>query len=151
MEEFPRRSGFSPAGRRSLRRIAIPTLCLVAAALPAAAAEPIGLTVPEGFEVSLFADDDLAHDIYSLTIDSFGRVVVSGPGYVRILIDANGDGKLSKDEAPERMKENFDRIDSNNDGQLDQEELQRMIRRFRLNQPDEASGRPRNQERNNDN
>ena len=27
-----------------------------------------------------------------MTIDAFGRVVVSGPGYVRILIDANHDG-----------------------------------------------------------
>src|SRR6185437_482090 len=33
------------------------------------------------------------HDIHSLTIDTQGRVVVSGPGYVRILLDTNGDGK----------------------------------------------------------
>ncbi len=58
-----------------------------------AAAEPLGVRVPEGFEVTLFADDDLAHDILSLTIDSFGRVVVSGPGYVRILLDRDGDGR----------------------------------------------------------
>lgn len=51
-----------------------------------------GLKVPEGFRATLYADDDLAHDIYSLTIDSLGRVVVSGPGYVRILIDADQDG-----------------------------------------------------------
>lgn len=54
---------------------------------------PIGLKAPPGFEVTLFADDDLAHDIFSMTIDSLGRVVVSGPGYVRILIDENGDGR----------------------------------------------------------
>ena len=30
--------------------------------------------------------------------------------------DANGDGKLSKEEAPGMMKENFDRIDANSDG-----------------------------------
>ncbi len=53
----------------------------------------VGVRVPPGFEVSLYADDDLAHDIFSMTIDSLGRVVVSGPGYVRILIDTDGDGK----------------------------------------------------------
>ncbi|MFM7920984.1 MAG: hypothetical protein ACKPJJ_12220, partial [Planctomycetaceae bacterium] len=52
-----------------------------------------GIKVPEGFRVELYADDDLAHDIHSLTLDSRGRVVVSGPGYVRILTDADGDGR----------------------------------------------------------
>jgi putative membrane-bound dehydrogenase-like protein len=50
------------------------------------------LKVPRGFVVTQYADDRLAHDIYSMTLDAFGRVVVSGPGYVRILIDANHDG-----------------------------------------------------------
>jgi putative membrane-bound dehydrogenase-like protein len=50
------------------------------------------LQVPPGFVVTHYADDHLAHDIFSMTIDSLGRVVVSGPGYVRILIDANNDG-----------------------------------------------------------
>lgn len=59
----------------------------------ACAADDIGVSVPEGFEVTLFADDDLAHDIYSLTVDSFGRVVVSGSGYVRILNDTDADGR----------------------------------------------------------
>jgi len=51
-----------------------------------------GVKVPEGFEVALYADDGLAHDIFSMTIDSRGRVVVSGPGYVRILLDTDDDG-----------------------------------------------------------
>jgi putative membrane-bound dehydrogenase-like protein len=55
--------------------------------------EKLGVRVPDGFEVTLYADDDLAHNVFSMTIDSLGRVVVSGPGYVRILIDSNGDGK----------------------------------------------------------
>jgi len=59
---------------------------------PELAAAEVGVRVPEGFEATLFADDDLAHDIYSLTIDSLGRVTVSGAGYVRILIDSDGDG-----------------------------------------------------------
>lgn len=57
------------------------------------AEESRDVAVPEGFEATLFADDDLAHDIFSLTIDSFGRVVVSGQNYVRILQDTNGDGR----------------------------------------------------------
>ncbi|CAK9034530.1 Cytochrome c, partial [Durusdinium trenchii] len=55
--------------------------------------DSLGVQVPDGFEVSLYAGDDLAHDIYSMTVDSQGRVVVSGAGYVRILIDADGDGR----------------------------------------------------------
>ena len=54
------------------------------------------ISVPPGFEISLFADDDLAHDVYCMTTDSLGRVVVSGPGYVRILVDSNGDGKADE-------------------------------------------------------
>jgi putative membrane-bound dehydrogenase-like protein len=71
-------------------------LALVVSLLPAGllfAEDQLGVTVPEGFEVTLFADDDLAHDIYSVTVDSFGRVVVSGAGYVRILNDTDADGR----------------------------------------------------------
>jgi len=74
--------------------VAIALLCVQAAGThPATAAEPIGVEVPGGFQVTLFADDDLAHDIYSMTIDSHGRVVVSGAGYVKILVDEDGDGR----------------------------------------------------------
>ncbi|MEX2139598.1 MAG: c-type cytochrome [Pirellulales bacterium] len=55
------------------------------------AAEP-GIKAPEGFEVTKFAGDDLAHDIFSITTDATGRIAVSGPGYVKILEDRNGDG-----------------------------------------------------------
>ncbi len=56
-------------------------------------ADEMGVQVPDGFEVTEFAGDDLAHNIYSMTIDSKGRVVVAGAGYVKILIDSDGDGK----------------------------------------------------------
>ena len=56
-------------------------------------ADDIGVQVPEGFEVTEYAGDDLAHNIYSMTIDSKGRVVVASSGYVKILIDQDGDGK----------------------------------------------------------
>ena len=48
-----------------------------------------GLRLPPGFEVTEFAGSDLANDIYTLTIDSKGRVTVAGRGYVRILIDGD--------------------------------------------------------------
>ena len=54
------------------------------------------LKAPTGFRVNLFADDELAHDIFSMTIDSKGRVTTSGSGYIRILIDDDGDGKADR-------------------------------------------------------
>ncbi len=41
--------------------------------------------------------------------------------------DTNQDGKLSQDEAPEKMKERFSKIDANGDGSIDQDELRQMI------------------------
>lgn len=38
-------------------------------------------------------------------------------------IDRDGDGKISKEEAPERMRENFARLDRNSDGEIDLEEF----------------------------
>ncbi len=55
--------------------------------------EAAGLRAPKGFQASLFADDDLAHDIHCLSIDSHGQIVVAGNGYIRCLIDNDGDGK----------------------------------------------------------
>jgi putative membrane-bound dehydrogenase-like protein len=50
------------------------------------------VSVPPGFVAQLFADDELAHDVFSMTIDAAGNVVVAGSGYVKILIDTDGDG-----------------------------------------------------------
>jgi len=58
--------------------------------------EDLGIRVPEGFEVTRFADDALAHDIYSMTIDAQGRVVVAGAGYVKILHDDDQDGRADR-------------------------------------------------------
>ena len=70
------------------------TLVLVPIGIESASAQDAQtVRVPDGFEATLFADDDLAHDIFSLTIDSFGRVVVSGTNYVKILEDTDGDGR----------------------------------------------------------
>lgn len=66
--------------------------CLAQPDSPANALAGDEISVPPGFEISLYADDDLAHDIYCMTTDSLGRIVVSGPGYVRILVDSDEDG-----------------------------------------------------------
>jgi putative membrane-bound dehydrogenase-like protein len=55
-----------------------------------------GLRLPPGFEVSEFADSKLANDIFSMTLDPRGRVVVSGRGYIRILIDDDHDGRADR-------------------------------------------------------
>src|SRR5690606_36446305 len=82
------------AQRRSRSAIAVGTFgSLLGAILSGVtfAEQTPALNVPEGFTVSLYADDDLVHDVHAMTIDSLGRVVVSGPRYVRILVDENGD------------------------------------------------------------
>jgi putative membrane-bound dehydrogenase-like protein len=52
---------------------------------------PDDLSLPSGFRCELYADDELAHDIHCLTLDSQGRVVVSSVGYVRVLLDTDHD------------------------------------------------------------
>lgn len=70
-----------------------------------------------------------------------------GPGAMlerMLAMDANGDGKLSGDELPERMKPMLERSDANKDGFLDREELQSMASQ-RLQQPGQGGpegGRP---------
>lgn len=73
-------------------------LCLLSAALalPCSAAVSHGFRVPDGFEVSLYAGDDLAHDIFSMTTDAKGRIAVAGKDYVKILHDTDSDGKADK-------------------------------------------------------
>ena len=63
--------------------------------------------------------------------------------------DTNGDGKLSKDEAPERMQENFGRIDTNSDGFIDKAEAERMFGRLQQQCPQDGNPqrrRPQQQE-----
>ncbi len=55
-----------------------------------------GLRVPAGFQVTLFADSNLANDIHCLALDPKGRVVVAGPGYLRLLLDDDGDGRADR-------------------------------------------------------
>lgn len=60
---------------------------------PVAASE---LSAADGFEVAIFAGDELVHDAGCLTIDEDGRIAVSGPGYIRLLIDHNRDGRADE-------------------------------------------------------
>lgn len=75
---------------------ALGVLCVAAWSAHARADNDPGVKVPEGFEVVEFAGDELAHDIYSMTVDSQGRVVVAGAGYVKILVDRDGDGRADE-------------------------------------------------------
>src|SRR5437660_12400011 len=81
-------------------RFTVPCFVILLAALVHAPlrAENIqhGLRVPPGFEVTEFADSKLANDIFSMTLDAQGRVVVSGRGYIRILVDDDNDGRADR-------------------------------------------------------
>jgi glucose/arabinose dehydrogenase len=81
-----------------MRRLATSIGFFLLATLSPATADHIqhGLRVPPGFEVTEFADGKLANDIYCLTLDPEGRVVVSGPGYIRVLVDDDHDGRADR-------------------------------------------------------
>jgi putative heme-binding domain-containing protein len=58
--------------------------------LATAQAPPHGLRLPVGFEVTEFAGSDLANDIFCMTLGPRGQVVVSGRGYIRLLVEKDG-------------------------------------------------------------
>ena len=96
-------------------------LVIALGAEPASAQIP-GIQLPPGFVVSEFAGDDLAHDIYTMTIDARGRVFVAGRGYIRQLIDDNGDGRLADDE----LRHLHIWRDRNQNGVTDPDEVQTL-------------------------
>jgi Ca2+-binding EF-hand superfamily protein len=51
-------------------------------------------------------------------------------------LDRDADGRLSPEEAPEKMRESFDRFDANNDGFFGADEAASLDRRMRLEQGD---------------
>jgi putative heme-binding domain-containing protein len=57
-----------------------------------AVGEELPFALPDGFKVDRVADDSLAHDCFCMTLDSAGRPVISGPGYIRTLVDKDNDG-----------------------------------------------------------
>lgn len=72
-----------------------------------------------------------------------GQVGQGGSDRFLADIDKDKDGKISKDEAPERLKENFDRVDTNGDGFIDAAERRAMFARFQQR----GEGRPENNKR----
>ena len=71
----------------------MPLLLCLFLSTPAEAAP--GLRAPAGFTVSEYADGKLAPDIHCLTINPSGDVVVSGRGYIRLLVEG-ADGKAGR-------------------------------------------------------
>ncbi|MFT5302297.1 MAG: putative heme-binding domain-containing protein [Mariniblastus sp.] len=51
-----------------------------------------GIRVPDGFEVTLAANDELATNVFSLAVGPQGQTFVAGPGYIKTLIDLDQDG-----------------------------------------------------------
>ncbi len=73
------------------------TAILLLAMLPGAAPAPVAdVKLPPGFAAYLYSDQTLANDITTMTVDDAGRVIVAGRGYVRLLIDDDGDGKADR-------------------------------------------------------
>lgn len=54
--------------------------------------------VPTGFEAQQFSTDAQATNIINMTVDTLGRVIVAGPGYLRALVDDNGDGVADRSQ-----------------------------------------------------
>lgn len=57
--------------------------------------------------------------------------------------DTDGDGIISKDEAPEWMRDRFDTYDTNGDGLIDKAEIAEMQKRFRQRSRPGQGGPPR--------
>lgn len=70
-------------------------IALLALALSAAPAFGQDFKVPAGFTVEEYAGNDLATDIINLSLDPKGRVVVTGRGYIRILVEDPKTGKAT--------------------------------------------------------
>jgi putative membrane-bound dehydrogenase-like protein len=65
--------------------------------------EELGLRVAPGFKVSLYSGPELANDLYAMTLDSRGRVVVTSQGWIKILHDdGRGRGERATIFAPSR-------------------------------------------------
>ncbi|TDU66535.1 acetyl esterase/lipase [Prosthecobacter fusiformis] len=64
--------------------------------------------------------------LFSLALNASAQQVAPAERLARIFtqMDANQDGKLGKEELPERMRGNFDRVDADKDGFISKEEHQ---------------------------
>ena len=73
-----------------------PALLLLAATAGASPAVAADLKLPPGFTAKLYADNPVAPDVYTMTIDDAGRVLIAGRGYVRVLVDDDNDGSADR-------------------------------------------------------
>ncbi len=69
-------------------------ICFVAIA----EGKQVPVELPEGFSIEKVAGNDLVPDASAMTVDRSGSPVVSGPGYVRRLIDSDDDGDFDRFE-----------------------------------------------------
>ncbi|MFO7902655.1 MAG: EF-hand domain-containing protein [Planctomycetota bacterium] len=67
--------------------------------------------------------------------------------------DKDDDGKISKEEAPDRLKKHFDKVDKNDDGYVDKAEVRGMLRHRKQAQrrggPDKSSRGPKKDKKEN--
>ncbi|MBX9656219.1 c-type cytochrome [bacterium] len=77
--------------RRWQRWLVIGCVILITPLSSLQAAAP-HVRLPDGFVISEVSGPNLANDIYAMTLDPKGRIIVSGRGYIRILHDDNQDG-----------------------------------------------------------
>jgi putative heme-binding domain-containing protein len=54
------------------------------------------MKLPEGFSIKKVADDSLATNIYRMAVNPRGEIFVSGPGYIRRLVDDHGNGVFDR-------------------------------------------------------
>ncbi len=80
----------------SLRPVLVLYFLLICCPVALGDGADLGLRIPEGFEITEYAGSNLANDIYTVTVDPKGRIVVAGRKYIRILEDTNNDGKADK-------------------------------------------------------
>ena len=75
-----------------IRLLCMVAMCLFLGWTPGEVRCQIDLELPEGFSISKVAGDELATNIFCMTLNSSGLPVVSGPGYIKTLLDSDGDG-----------------------------------------------------------
>ena len=51
-----------------------------------------GIIVPQGFVVTKVAGNELATNVFCMAVSPDGETFVSGPGYIKVLNDSDGDG-----------------------------------------------------------
>jgi putative heme-binding domain-containing protein len=80
----------------TFRIVVTSVVVTVAASSIGQAQERQRFRLPPGFELSEFSGSDLANDITCMTLDPKGRVVVAGRGFIRLLMDDDGNGRADR-------------------------------------------------------